>query len=83
MRRGALRVHHCSGPIGKRRSTLPVSSSLTIVQGVAGTIQVSVAPTNGFNAPAGQRLGIATRFDLSVFSVVGNACSRSDSQRKY
>ena len=41
-----------AGPVGAGDFQLVVSApSLTIVQGVAGTIQVSVAPTNGFNAP--------------------------------
>ncbi len=55
--------------------------ALTIAQGVAGTIQVSVAPTNGFNAPvsfsvSGLPTGLTFQFSpSSVTPAAGQAAS--------
>ena len=71
-----------AGPVVTGDFQLAVSApSLTIAQGVAGTIQVSVAPTNGFNAPVSFSVsGLPTGFTFqfspsSVTPAPGQAAS--------
>ena len=71
-----------AGPVVAGDFQLAVSApSLTIAQGVAGTIQVSVAPTNGFNAPVSFSVsGLPTGFTFqfspsSVTPAPGQAAS--------
>jgi uncharacterized protein (TIGR03118 family) len=71
-----------AGPVGVGDFQLAVSApALTITQGVAGTIQVSVAPTNGFSAPvslsvSGLPTGLTFQFSpSSVTPAAGQATS--------